>query len=252
MARTREIEGIILSAKRSGESNKLICCLAADEMFHAQVYGAYKGKSRNGANCEMFSTVRLYTYLNPVKNQTSVKDSVLLKTCAGIRGSLGKIFTASLMCELIEKSYAGGGEYSSMLDLLAESLDLLDGYEKSEAGQASADYLLIQFMLRFLEFSGSGFYAGLCQNCGKLTEGTVYYSFHSSEIVCADCTSGDAAALSNGIVNYISFTLGKGLAPAAAVRLADADRVLLKGVLIQHIQAVGNITLKSLAAGEMR
>ncbi|MBN1646610.1 MAG: DNA repair protein RecO [Spirochaetales bacterium] len=241
MSRTREIEAIILSARRSGDSNKLICCLAGNELCYAHVYGAYKGKGKNGANCELLSRVHLYLYHNPTGNHDSVKDSVLLESYDAIRGRLGKIYCASVMCELVEKTHAAGGEFADLYGLLTEMLDLL------ETKEIPADYLLIQFFLHFLRISGDTFGTEGCHACGSAENSQLYYSFASSEILCPNCSGVEAVELSAGIRKYLQFTASGPVEAVMGVRLADSDRDLLKTILSGHIQAVNNIELKSLA-----
>ena len=207
------------------------------------VFGAYKGKSKNSANSEQFSKSRLYLYSNPVKNTCTLKDSVLIEAYENIRTDIKRIFCASAACEIIDRTFAAGGEYKNLFRLADDVLKSLDSGKDHE-------YVLVQFLLRFLKISGSPLNMEECCICGKSMENArPAYSFSRRDFVCPECLNGEFLEISDGTMKYINYTKERSFADSLSVSLDSAGRENLKKVLSLHISEMSGSAINSLGGG---
>ena len=233
---------LILAVRRVGDFNKSITCLSDNSYFDAIVYGAFKGKSKNGANTELFSFSKLYYYLNPSANSCSIKDSVLIRPFDGIRKTLNGIYKAAAVCEIIVKTFAGGGEYGPVFKLASEALKCLD------LGK-DPDYVIIQFLLRYLELSGNVFDPSDCSICGKSENGPRYYSYSSADVVCENCIGPDCQVISEGILRYMRFSMKRDFEKSISIGIDENSKMTLIGVLKRYMEDLIGSSINSMTKG---
>ncbi|OHD22197.1 MAG: DNA repair protein RecO [Spirochaetes bacterium RBG_16_67_19] len=250
MQRSSNTPAIVLRKARVGEIHKALTLLTpARGLLSVMAYGALKFGSRLATASEPFHLLKAYLYHDPVKDQYKLTDVESLQAHDELRRSVAKFYTASLWAETCLRSYGGGQESSSLFDLLAGSLSLLD---RLPAGREPA--LSLQFLARFLIVSGHRLDLEQCGRCGLGFEplGTVFVTREEGSLVCASCR-GDGAVLSlpPGARRYLAATLEMPLAQASAVGLEQASLAALRAALYLLVQSSLEAPLKTLdcAAG---
>lgn len=182
-------------------------------------------------------------YSNPVKNSCTVKDSVLLEAYENIRTDIKNIFCASAVCEIIEKTFAAGGEYKSIYRLADDVFTALDSGRNNE-------YVLVQFLLRFLSISGSPLNLEECSVCGAaLKNEKILYSISGRDFVCDKCSKGQYLEISEGILKYIQYTADRNFTDSLSVSLDSGGREVLKKVLSLQVTEMTGSAVKSLSGG---
>ena len=245
MKRNFRTEGIILKNNRFGEIHKGLKFLSPEHgLLDAVAYGAYspKGKLRSVTNPLCAGT--LFLYRDPVKDSVKVTDMDCREFFEGIRGSLGKFFTASVWLETVLKTY--GGDAEAVHSLLLEGLRRLDA-----CPEEAVPRLLIQVLLRYLELSGTFPELDVCGRCGKPREEREPLYFHrgGQGLVCLHCSNGEGPECSAGALRYVLHTLGLDLTRAAAVDLDAGSLAALKRVVLALAEDLAGAPLNSVRTG---
>ena len=154
---------LVLKTRRQGDYDKQLILFSGElGLVYASVYGAYRSRSRLAGSTEQFTRLKAYLYHNPVKNSWKVSDAEVLDQYSGLRGSLEKIMAASVGAEIIMRTEAAGGEGERLYRILLALFHYLDN-----GSDEDIDYLLIQFLQRYIEISGSMPDLSSCPECGR-------------------------------------------------------------------------------------
>jgi DNA repair protein RecO len=218
MQRSSNTPAIVLRKARVGEIHKALTLLTpARGLLSVMAYGALKFGSRLATASEPFHLLKAYLYHDPVNDQYKLTDVESLQAHDELRRSVAKFYTASLWAETCLRSYGGGQESSSLFDLLAGSLGLLD---RLPAGREPA--LSLQFLARFLIVSGHRLDLEQCGRCGLGFEplGTVFVTRKNAGVRLPPGRGG--VSLPPGARRYLAATL-EPLAQASAVGLEQAS-----------------------------
>jgi DNA repair protein RecO len=238
---------VVLKTTRFGEIHKQAVLLTERfGILHAAAYGACKGKSRLSGVIEQFNSMVLMLYHEPVKNNYKIQEAVDVVYHEGIKTSLAKFAMASLVTEVVLKSY-GAGEHRRTFLLTAEALGAID-----RLGEEDLWYGGIQFLWRFFHIAGFSPALDSCIHCGYgiVDEERIYYSNRQGGFTCADCTDTGTVSLSAGSVRYLRHTESLPLMQAIRVRLADRDRNQLRIILTGAAETLLETPLKSLSVIE--
>lgn len=177
-------ECLILHAKLNGEYHKYLTVLSRElGLLQCTAYGAYKSKSKMVSSTDPYRHGRVSLYHNPVKNQYKVVDIEILDGYDAVRDDIRKIMAAGYCTEVVRKTYAGGNAETAF-PLVHDFLHHLDMCSTNDV-----DYILLQFLARYL-FDLGMFTTGVeCSYCGRLLERTddSYWTGTSGDFVCSSC-----------------------------------------------------------------
>ena len=247
MQRFQKTRGVVLKTTRFGEIHKQAVVLTERfGILHAAAYGACKGKSRLAGMIEPFNSMVLMLYHEPVKNNYKIQEAGDVVYHEGIKTNLAKFGMASLVSEIVLKSY-GAGEHRRTFHLTAQTLEALERLDEADLWYGG-----IQFLWRFFHIAGFSPNLDSCIRCGYgiVDEEMIYYSNREGGFTCADCTDPGTVALSLGAVRYLRHTETLTLTQAVRVRLAGRDRSRLKHVLVGAAETLLETPLKSLSVIE--
>ncbi len=258
MSRNLKGEVIVLKSTRLQEFHKIVYLISPTfGVVQAIAHGAYKGKGKLGASTELFACSTAYLYYDPVKRSYKITEMEPLTFFDAIRGDLARFYTASLMAEVILKSYGGGEGYAQVYQLLKEALGELD------AG-APTDRIEIQYLWRLVGLLG--FRPGIeaCSSCGRSFPGGAVFRRSGDELLCEECAAslsdgieGEALSLSAGALRYLAHTESLSLRETMAIgldRRSERALVAFLHALVEEIVEAPLLTLQagvsSLAAGQ--
>jgi DNA repair protein RecO (recombination protein O) len=190
MTRTPSYNALILRARPSGESNREITLLTAEEgLLRATVFGGPKSRLR--AHTAPYHQGTVWLYRDPVKDSLKVTDFDVQSWRPGIREDYDRTMAAAAVAETILASHGGGAERTAALALAGDTLDAL------ESGDADGcRRLAVQFLWNWADILGCRPGLRRCASCGRdfpETEeaATLWYSRHEAQIVCPACSGLD-------------------------------------------------------------
>ena len=105
--RNKRMKSVILSLKESGENNRLVKVISAENgIFNAMLYGG--PKSRLKSLVQPFYSEILYIYSDESRNSIKITDFDAQNCHLSFRTSLLKSWAASFACELVLKTKCAG------------------------------------------------------------------------------------------------------------------------------------------------
>ena len=247
MARNQKTDGVILKNTRFGDIHKSVTFISPDlGLLSAVAHGAYKGKSKLGGVTEVFSRVSFHLYHDPVKNSYKITDIELRETYEFLRGNLRKFYIGSLWSEVILRTFAGGGEYRKIYELLSQGLSVLNVCKEPEI-----DSILSLFLYHYIENLGYLPNFGECGNCGsRLDRDKWWYLGKDGEIRCSQCGNDQMPSLTPGARGYLSYASSRSFKELQKVNLDSRSSVELKRFMLFLVQHVIGAPLKSLKGSE--
>ena len=195
MARNLTYTALVLRARPSGESNREITFLTAEEgLIRATVFGGPKSKLR--AHATLYHGGKLWIYRNPVKGFMKVTDFDVQVWRPGIRELYERTLAASAVAETVLAAQGGGGGWEDSLALTESALDALD-----KADEAACRRTVIRFLWNWAEILGQRPSLDRCGVCGCVTpgshphdcaceprgDGLLWYSLRDGTAVCPSC-----------------------------------------------------------------
>ena len=198
MSRNFITQAIVLKTNRIGEIHKGIVLLTKDlGIISAIAHGARKIKSRLRAYTQLFSYAKVYLYYNPVKQTYKITDIESVFPYDAVVQSLKKYYIISVCAEVTLKSFGGGESVKEMFFLILNILKILNRVNENDA-----DFILIQFLWRFLLITGHRPDLKNCSHCNTQISGPViiYYSDGMPGFVCGKCKKLNAVQLYPGII----------------------------------------------------
>ncbi len=243
MNRNIKSEAIILRTRRVGDYHKGVSCITPElGLVDAVVFGGYKGKSKLSGITDPLSRLYVHFYYNPVKNSYKVADAEEREIYYAVRGDLDRFYRASLLSEIVLKSYGGGGDSGPLYLLVKEAFSLLDSCD-----QRKIDLAVIQFLWRFLVLSGYQPDLGSCSSCGRKLEDSesLFLREEDSSFVCSGCTRS-SASISGGTRKYLLRTLTMDTASSLGIGLDNRSMHSVKRVLLLMVENLLEVRLNSL------
>ena len=238
---------MVLKTRRQGDYDKqLILFSAGLGLVYASVYGAYRSRSRLAGSTEQFTRLKAYLYHNPVKNSWKVSDAEVLDQYSGLRGSLEKIMAASAGAEIIMKTEAAGGEEKRLYSILIDLFHYLD-----TGTDEDIDYLIIQFLYRYIEISGSLPDFSACPECGREIGGNrgMVFSPEVPGFSCSRCGGAGARSVPEGIRRYLMHTRALPWEQALRVRMDRKSAGECREILAEYVQALVEVPIYTLQKG---
>jgi DNA repair protein RecO (recombination protein O) len=185
MARTFTYSALVLRARPSGESNREITFLTAEEgLIRATVFGGPKSRLR--AHAAPYHRGKLWIYRDPVKEFLKVTDFDVQVWRPGIRELYERATAASAVAETILAAHGGGGSWEEALDLADGALDALD-----LADESTARRIVIQFLWNWAEILGLRPEINRCASCACEGggDGLLWYSLRDGTLICPSCAA---------------------------------------------------------------
>jgi DNA repair protein RecO (recombination protein O) len=187
MARTFTYSALVLRSRLSGESNREITFLTAEEgLIQATVFGGPKSKLR--AHTAPYHRGKLWIYRDPVKGFMKVTDFDVQIWRPGIRELYERTMAASALAEAVLTTHGGGGAWTEALSLMDGALDALDN-----ADEAASRRILIHFLWNWAEILGQRPELA-CRVCGSdafqaREDGLLWYSLRDGTLICPSCAA---------------------------------------------------------------
>jgi DNA repair protein RecO (recombination protein O) len=248
MSRNSITQAIILKTNRIGEIHKGVVLLTRDRgIINAVAYGAWKMKSRLRAYTQLFCYSKVYLYHNPINNTYKITDMEHYTSFGHISHSMRKYYCASLCAEVILRSYGGGESANDVFALFLASLRCLE-----EVKEEAVVFVLIQFLWRFLIFTGHGLEMDVCSQCGAGIEktDTAFYEHGRSGFLCIRCRRMENEICNPGMRKYLAATMTLSLRKAMDIRIEEKSAQTLKKIILHIVEALLEVSLKTLQSGQ--
>ncbi len=242
-------DALILRVTRFGEYHKRLWLLTVElGIIDAVAYGAFKSKSKLAGVCDPFGRITAHLYFEPVKKNYKLTDAEPTSLYPEIRNDVRRYYAASLLCEIVLATYAGGDEHRRLHKVLHTAFALLE-----HADEETCDYLVIQSLYRFLGVIGYPPELSVCSLCGRHVEKKEHlYVSHGGVVTCGSCKSPESSLLSAGARGYLVHTENMTLEKGVAVTLEETSRRGAKRSLIRIVQGVVETPLSTVrSAGEL-
>lgn len=183
--RNKKMRAIILSARKTGECNRLVTVLSAQSgIFSALLYGGPKSRLRSLV--QPFYTGTLYIYCDAAHRSVKITDFDAECCHLSLRTSLFKSWAASFACELTVKTKCAGDSERAFA-LLCAFLDGTDAVSETEARLG-----MLRFLWRYLALLGIQPDARFCASCGTSLlshEKNAVFDESQNGFICCDCRS---------------------------------------------------------------
>ncbi|MDR1900803.1 MAG: recombination protein O N-terminal domain-containing protein [Treponema sp.] len=151
---------LVLRAKNSGESNRNVWFLTAEEgIIQATVYGGPKSKLR--AYISPFNQGRLYIYFDQGRSSRKVTDFDVRFWHPGLRELYERSSAASAVAGTVLASHGGGGNWESAFTMIGNTLNALDLAESSACIR-----ILLHFLWNWTDILGLRPGISRCDSCG--------------------------------------------------------------------------------------
>ena len=139
---------LVLRARPSGESNREVWFLTAEEgILRATVFGGPKSRLR--AHAAPFHSGTVWLYHDPVRDSRKVTDFDVVSWRPALRELYERTMTANAGAETVLASHGGGGNWKTALDLFSRFLDGLE-----EARAAGCSRVFVRFLWDWAAFLG--------------------------------------------------------------------------------------------------
>jgi DNA repair protein RecO (recombination protein O) len=183
MSRLFTYTALILRARPSGESNREIWFLSAEEgLLKATVFGGPKSKFR--AQAAPYHQGRLWIYHDPVKDSRKLTDFDVLSWRPGLRELYERSAAAAAIAETILAGHGGGGHWEAALNLASGTLDALE-----TAGEDACKRILIHFLWNWADILGvrpDPDHCGVCA-CEPPENDLLWYDDSEGALLCPSC-----------------------------------------------------------------
>lgn len=245
MRRNIKSDAIILKVRRVGDYHKGVTCITPElGLVDAVVYGAYKGKSKLSGITDPLSSLSVNFYFNPVSEVYKITDAEEKYSFNRLKDELERFYRASLFSEIVLKSYGGGDESGVLFSLIDESFFVLN-----ICAAEKIDFVVVQFLWRYMIASGLNPDLNFCGICGKRIEKAESLYLHETEntFVCKHCSAGtNPLSLNGGERRYLEYTSEMDIKPAMKIGLGKTSVLSLKSLLLVMIQNFMELSLNTL------
>jgi DNA repair protein RecO (recombination protein O) len=243
MSRSFTYHALVLRAKPSGESNRELWFLTAEEgIIRATLFGGPKSRLR--AHAAPFNQGTLWVYHDPAKDFWKVSDFDVAAWRPGIRELWERAMAADAVAETVLAFQGGGGEWPAAAELAGGVLDALDG-----AAGGDCRRLGVYFLWRWAGLMGIRPDLSRCASCAceAPRDGVVWYSIQEGALLCRSCTERFERSAAAGGGNGGGLTLGPGgrlwLTAVGDLNVRDAGRYTLDAPSLAQAGALAQAVL---------
>jgi DNA repair protein RecO (recombination protein O) len=217
MSRLFTYTGLILRARPSGESNREIWFLSAEEgLLRATVFGGPKSKLR--AHAAPYHQGRLWIYHDPVKDSRKLTDFDVLSWRPGLREAYERSAAASAIAETVLAGHGGGGNWEAALNLASNALDALES-----ADESCCKRILIHLLWNWADILGHRpdlEHCGACAGsfaagsaCEPPENGLLWYDSSEGTLLCPSCSGLSPDIKAESPVESVYTEIPAGLLP---------------------------------------
>jgi len=182
MSRDAVYSALVLRSRPSGESNKEVSLLTAEEgIIKATVFGGPKSKLRS--HSAPYNSGKVWIYRDPAKEYGKLSDFDVHSWRPGLRELYDRTMAAAAAAETILSTHGGGGDWGYAMKLAVSTLDALE-----IANEELCPRLLVHFLWRWAQFLGIQPHIEACAACGDRAEsGALWYNAREGAAFCANC-----------------------------------------------------------------
>jgi DNA repair protein RecO (recombination protein O) len=194
MLRNAVYTALVLRVKPSGESNRDVWFLTAEEgVIRATVFGGPKSRLR--AHAALFNQGTLWIYHDPVRDSRKVSDFDVKNWRPALRERYERTMAADAVAETLLASHGGGGNWDHALDLAGKTLDALE-----EADEKTCPRLLIHFLWNWAHRLGVRPGLNVCASCAceAPRNGVLWYDSREGNLYCPACAGTGRAGFAVG------------------------------------------------------
>ncbi len=242
--RNESFDALFLRSKDSPSGDRIATMLSAETgIIDAFVFGGSRSSLRASASPFVFAKVFIYS--DPVKHYRKLSDMAIIESFTGLRDSYTKLWSASLIAELIVKTSGCGGEYAEVLDLSLQALRVFDR-GKDEA----VEMTLLAYLWKSLAIMGLQPDLERCAHCGKPLSQRTQYSAKRDGFVCPSCAD-EGLSLGTGLgaggLSRLKEFSSRSLTDCAAIQAQDAELSSLKALIYYMAQKAAEGSLLTLS-----
>lgn len=186
------VEGIVIGKRDIGESNCFLDILTGEYgVIEATAHGVKKTNSSN------MSASGLFSYSTFCFNKSNYKYTLnsARPKCSffGLSSDLKKYSLAVYFADIIKYTSTSEQNSEDMLRFLAITLFQLQ--------KENSDCDLIKSVFEFRIASMLGFLPDLraCRDCGKFTNGDMFFSYEDNNLICGECKAEEENVLNEEI-----------------------------------------------------
>ncbi len=239
MERNIITQAIVLHSRRDGVNNNNLTILSLDlGIITVRSFGSKT--SKKAPKAFRFQEGQFFIYYNPTNKQYILKDVNLISSHDLISTEFSKILNASLMSEIILKTYTDNLAFT--YNLFTKCLDLLEDNSINE------DIIIIQFILRIIK--DHGFIEDLlhCPSCDKMytNDEIIYFSDSLTVPSCKNCSNSSNMVLPPKARKYLNLSLSVNVEEAITIKLFDSTASRIKAYMIKWMIKIIGHPLKSL------
>lgn len=246
--RHQSYDALFLRSRDSPAGDRIVSILTAEDgILDAFVFGGARSSLR--ASASPFVLAKTFVYSDPVKHYRKLEDMTILESFSGLRESYAKLWSASVIVELIVRTSGCGGEYEKVMDFALQTLRLLE-----KGRDESADLILLAFLWKILEVMGLQPDLDRCVHCGKelrpdrgdgTADSGLFYSARHEGFVCDSCGE-DSAALGKDEILCLKAFARYAIAECSKLELSEATLASVKGIIFFLTQKAAEGSLLTL------
>lgn len=248
--RNQSHDALFLRSRDSPAGDRIVSMLTAEEGIQdAFVFGGARSSLRSSASPFVFAKVLIYA--DPVRHYQKLSDLTIIESFSSLRESYAKLWSASVIAELIIKTSGCGGEYGEVLDLSLQALRVLD-----TATEEKADMALLAYLWKTIGIMGLQPDLDHCSLCGKklvpltgdgVARSGMRYSASQDGFVCGACGEEGIDIGPEELACLLRFSEA-GIGESSTLALGESALSSLKAIIYYLSQKAAEGTLLTLMA----
>jgi DNA repair protein RecO (recombination protein O) len=242
MARTIQVEGVILRSLRLGEADRVLHAYTLERgRVGAVAKGVRRTRSRFGARLEPLTRVNLMLHLGRGELGT-VTGADIVSSHRDVREDPARLAVGLAGAETVARLFAEGEASPKAFEALCRFLEALET-RPAPSGPIAREPLLLSLGLKLHWVAGFAPVLDRCANCGAADEPLVRFSASTGGAMCGACPGG--FAIRTDTIPALGALLRAPLAEAPALPGPLASEVA-RAVAELHAEH-GGFRLRSLA-----
>lgn len=178
------VEGIVIGKRDIGENNCFLDILTNRfGVIEATAHGVKKLNSKNASSAGLFSCSKFC--LNKTNLRYTLNSAEPVCSFYGLSSDFKRYSLAVYLADIIKYTSASEQSGEDMLRFFAVTL------YKLQKENADSDIIKAAFELRAASMLGFLPDLRACRECGKYTNGKMFFSFGDNNLICEECLSLD-------------------------------------------------------------
>ena len=234
---TYQVEALVLSAVKWGESDKIVKLLTAERgQVRALAFGARRAKSPLAATLQPFNRIEIT--LTEGQKIDTVRRASLVRAYRKIGDDLTAMAYGSFVTELVGVLVPEGEPAETAFGLLENVFAALEERNPRVVALAAA--------WQFLRLAGLGPEFSRCRHCGKPIETAAFYDIAEGGAICGECRFEAAKILPLSLKEMIERLYNLSFATAEKFSLSKNDFLEAEKILLSYLNRILDQPLKSL------